>query len=212
MSSQQVLLQLQRVKCLDETGGSWAEHMGNDEIALGGVGIDASGNTVKLAPFTVYANFDDGETKEYSPPKTLMTLNVPSEGTFPKTVAATLILTEVDSDDVAGYVEDAFNEVSGKMQERKQEMMNAGASPYDVDWSDVPEPVKKGIVDWLVSKIPGLSDDVFPPIEIGLDVTSSDHYWGDGTKLSPEETINFHGHDGSYYLTYFWEIQNVATA
>jgi hypothetical protein len=48
MNKQQLLVQLQRVKCVDETGGKWAEKAGNDEISLSGFGIDAAGQTVMI--------------------------------------------------------------------------------------------------------------------------------------------------------------------
>ena len=94
MANQQVSVQLVRVKCLDETGGSTAELVGNDEIYLSGVAYDAAGATHKVDPFEIYAHFDDGEVKEYSPPRTIFTLTVPDRAPFPKVVGFTFMLNE----------------------------------------------------------------------------------------------------------------------
>ena len=68
-------------------------------------------------------------------------------------------------------------------------------------------PILYGNVKDMIAQ--GLSDDVFPPQDFSLEISSADFYWGDGTKLSPEATINFRGHHGSYYLTYYWEIKTI---
>ena len=51
---------------------------------------------------------------------------------------------------------------------------------------------------------------MFAPQSISVDIHSADYYWGDGTKLSPEATLIYRGHDGVYYVTYFWEVRTVA--
>ncbi len=83
-----------RVKCLDETGGAAAEQLGNDEIYLSGVAFDAKGATYKVDPFEIYAHFDDGEVKEFSPPRTMFTLPIPDGGGFPKGCGFTFLLCE----------------------------------------------------------------------------------------------------------------------
>jgi hypothetical protein len=61
---------------------------------LSGIGIDAARTVHKLEPFEIYAHFDDGEVKEFSPPRTLLTLKVPSAGPFPKACGVTFLLAE----------------------------------------------------------------------------------------------------------------------
>ncbi|RTZ48065.1 hypothetical protein EKL30_03645 [Candidimonas sp. SYP-B2681] len=58
----------------------------------------------------------------------------------------------------------------------------------------------------------GLNDEVFPAQVATLEITSDDFKWGDGSKMSPETTIEFRGHDGVYYLVYYWEIKTVEGA
>ena len=66
-------------------------------------------------------------------------------------------------------------------------------------------------IGWAVNQaMSGLKDDVFPPQSVSLDIASNDFRWGDGTKLSPETTVEFREHGGVYYLTYYWAIESVA--
>jgi hypothetical protein len=76
-------------------------------------------------------------------------------------------------------------------------------------WNVVKEIAYKFIKDEIAS---GLDDDVFPPQDVSVEISSADFHWGDGTKLSPEATVVFRGHNGLYHLTYFWEIKTVEKA
>ena len=211
MSNQQVSLNLLRVKCVDETGGSWAERIGNDEIWLAGSAVDATGQPVKLAPFEVYPHFDDGDIKEFSPPKTLFTLNVPGGGTFPKYCQAILLLAEKDSGDLTKLAQDAFDKVTKDMEETKTETgMGEGDQPPPDFWDKVEEILKEVTYGYIKDEIAaGLNDDVFPAQTVSLSITSDDFRWGDGTKESPEVWIQFDGHGGRYALACGWVATNV---
>lgn len=214
MSDQEVMVQLTRVKCVDETGGRWVERIGNDEIYLAGFAVDAAGTTVKLAPFCVYPHFDDGDVKVFSPPKTIFTLKVPGGGTFPKRCVVTLILAEKDSGDLTSLAQEAFDKVTRDMDEMKDAMgMGEGEDPPPSFWDKVQEKAKEIAFKFIRDKITaGLNDDVFPPQVVTLNVTSDDFRWGDGTKMSPETRVEFRGHDGVYYLFFYWEIRTVQSA
>lgn len=167
-----------------------------------------------LPPFRVYSHFDDGDVKEFSPPRTLLTLDVPSAGAFPKVGRAGLILAEIDdSEALTALAQKTFEKLTEQMEGTKQEMMGSGVNATAIDWRevwDVVGPIVYGYVKDLIAA--GLADDVFPPKEVSVDIASDDFYWGDGTKLSPEATVEFRGHEGLYYLTYYWEIQTLASS
>jgi hypothetical protein len=211
MSDQEVSLKLVRVKCVDETGGRYVERVGNDEIWLAGFAVDGTGATHKLEPFEVYPHFDDRDVKEFSPPKTIFALKVPGGGTFPKSCVATLLLAEKDSGDLTQLAQDAFDEATKDMEEMKDEMgMGEGEQPPPDFWDKVKDKAKEWAYGYIRGRIAaGLNDDVFPAQMATLTVTSDDFRWGDGTKLSPETTIEFRGHDGVYYLVYYWEIRTL---
>ncbi|MEK6283492.1 MAG: hypothetical protein AABN95_24320, partial [Acidobacteriota bacterium] len=150
--------------------------------------------------------------KNFEPAKTLFTLDVPNEGTFPKTCVATLILAEQDSGGLTEVAEAAFEKAKEQLGEKK-EVMFSGVAPLEINWGAVWEEVKPILYGYITDKIAsGFSDDMFPPQAVSVDVSSADFYWGDGTKLSPEITVEFRGHDGVYDLVYYWEIRTVETA
>jgi len=211
MSDQAVTLKLVRVKCVDETGGRFVERFGNDEIWLTGVAVDATATTHNLAPFEVYPHFDDGDIKEFRPPKTIFTLKVPGGGTFPKSCVATLLLAEKDSGDLTQLAKEVFEKTTKHIEEKKNEMgMGEGEEPppdiWDTIWNTAKEFAYKYIKDRILA---GLRDDVFPPQTVSLSITSDDFRWEAGTKMSPETTVEFRGHDGVYYLVYYWEIETL---
>jgi hypothetical protein len=206
MSKQQVLCHLQRVICGDETGGSFVERFGNDEIWLSGIGVDATGTAFMLDPFEVYAHFDDGEVQHF-PPKTLFMLDVPDAGPFPKTCKVILILAE-NADGVGhrDVTQKAFTKATEMLQAEKQRLMGSGVAPLDIDWGRVWESIKAILYDYIAGLInSGINDDVFPPQEASVEISSVDFHWGDGTKLSPEMTAVFEAHDGKYYGVYYFE-------
>jgi len=211
MSNQEVSLQLVRVKCVDETGGRYMERFGNDEIWLTGFAVDATGETHKLEPFEVYPHFDDGDVKEFRPPKTIFKLKVPGGGAFPKSCVATLLLAEKDSGDLTQLAQDVFDEATKDMKEMKGDMgMGEGDQPPPDFWDRIEEKARQWAYGYIRNRIAaGLNDDVFPAQTATLSVTSDDFRWGDGTKMSPETTVEFRGHDGVYYLVYYWEIKTV---
>src|SRR5215467_12537559 len=153
MSDQALSLQLVRVKAVDETGGSIAERVGNDEIWLAGFAVDATGETHKLTPFEIYAHFDDGDIKEFRPPKTIFKLKVPGGGTFPKSCVATLLLAEKDSGDLTALAQEAFDKVTTDMEEMKDEMVGEGDQPPPGFWDKVKEQAKKWAYGYIRDRI-----------------------------------------------------------
>ena len=82
------------MKCIDETNGAWAERFGNDEIWLGGYSIASNGNTQPIAPWEVYAHFDDGDIKVFEPPRVFHTFALAPVG-FPQELGLGLVLVLV---------------------------------------------------------------------------------------------------------------------
>lgn len=90
-------LYITRVKCVDETDGFAGSEAGDDEILMGGLAIDESGNTTKVGPFLVGSEFEDGVSKNFEHPgKTFCKFQVPKGGDWPKNYAAVVMLAEGD--------------------------------------------------------------------------------------------------------------------
>jgi hypothetical protein len=212
MANQQMLVQLARVKCLDETGGATAERVGNDEIWLSGVGFDAAGKSYKVDPFEIYAHFDDGEVKTFSPPRTIATLPVPDGGTFPRVRGFTFLLCE--RADGKGH-RDQTNKLQAEMptivaRAKADAAGGAGGGAAGTIAGEILKYVITYTGGWLAGQVmSGVKDNVFPPQAATVAGASNDHRWGDGTKLSPETTLTFTGYQGKYYVTFYWEVQSV---
>jgi hypothetical protein len=125
----EVRLDLVRVVCVDETNGLFGTEAGNDEIYMSGLTLDESANADKIAPFEVSDSFDDGDRKDYIPPKRLVTFDVGGGTSYPKHYFATLLLLETDGGDVDETIEKIF-------------------------WKFVEE-VKKKVAAWLTGAVVG---------------------------------------------------------
>jgi hypothetical protein len=203
MANQHLLLQLVRVKCGDETGGQYIEQFGKDEFYLSAVGVDAAYGVQRMDPIEIDSNFADGKIKEFSPPRTLLALNVPDGGRFPKTCVVYLIGCE--RYDGKGHQE----ATTTAFAKAKEQAALASVPAADGGWSVVVTVAIPIIVAAVKERVAQhFKDKVFEVQPISLEVASADFRWGDGTKLSPETTVRFAGYEGTYYLVYYWEIQN----
>ena len=207
MANQKLLLQLVRVKCGDETGGQYIEKLGKDEFYLSAVSVDAANGVQRMDPIEIDSNFADGKVKEFSPPRTLLTLNVPDGGRFPKSCVVYLIGCE--RYDGKGHLEATTAAFTKAKEQATQALAVAYAGAADGGLSAVATIAIPIVIAAVKERLAQqFKDKVFEVQPISLDVASGDFRWGDGTKLSPETTVRFAGFEGAYYLVYYWEIQN----
>lgn len=191
--STRATFRIHNVKCIDETGGWLAEKVGNDEIFLSGFGIDPAAQTHKVNPFEVYAHFDDGDIKRYSPPRPFISLALDAGGEWPKAVSVGLLLAEKDWGDFGQKVD----QVLAKVQEH---LNQSGGIPGAGGWGVILQPVAKYVLD----KVIGVArDDVFALKDVNLMLPAPDFTW-DGNTTSPPASVDFKGHNGYYRLTYDW--------
>lgn len=209
-------LRIHSVKCVDETGGYWAEKFGDDEIYLGGFTVNTSNQTTKLNPVSIYGGFDDNEIQKYNPPKVFASFNLGPAFAKPKNYAVGFLLIEKDSGDMNGAVQRIYDilkqEIKKRLeaeQQRIEELSAPGAGtavaaaiPIGLIWSVV-QPyvysyVKDKIVGWF-------GDEIFPLQDVQTTILSSNHTWH-GKKTSPIAMVEFRGHGGQYQLFYDWEL------
>lgn len=181
-------LRIHSVKCVDETGGSWDEKFDNDEIYLGGFVIDSSNTAYKIAPFSVYPHFDDGDIKNYYPPLEFTDFNLVASQSWPKIVTAGFLLFEKDQ----GGMKNFNDKVFAKLQQELQ--------------IDSDNAIKK--VTIYVAAFLGDWDDVFPLKTASVSILASNHTWN-GSAESDRYTIEFRGHQGIYKLVYSWELYDL---
>ncbi|WP_157205912.1 hypothetical protein [Calidithermus timidus] len=96
-----IALSIPRVRCVDETGGSWAEKFGNDEIYLGAVlaliNANKSVAVTTSGSKLVGNNFDSSETVHWMRDLVIQDLGDPLVYPYPKVVVASLVLAEHDT-------------------------------------------------------------------------------------------------------------------
>ena len=212
--SQQISLRIHSVKCIDETNGAWAERFGNDEIWLGGYSISASGDTQFIAPWEVYAHFDDGDVKVFEPPRVFHTFTLSPAG-FPQELGLGLVLVEKDN----GGMNDAIKAIAKLVQDK---LKAALATPP----STRPLPgavggVAVAVLKWALSVVGPIvaaevkrrimvayNDDVFQPQHVTLSVPGLNLRFS-GSLTSARNTLRFRDHDGIYELTYDWQVDGM---
>lgn len=205
-------LRIHSVKCVDETGGSFAEKFGDDEIYLGGFTIDAKAKTTKLSPFCVNSGFDDGEIQKYNPPKVFASYQLDSNFTVPVKCYAGFLLIEKDSGGMTSAVQKLYDKVTNEIK-KKQTSLERGAVaavatavaaiPVSLIWTAI----KPTVYNYVVNTISGwFGDDIFPLQEASTTILSPNHTWN-GQKTSPISVVEFRGHDGIYQLMYDWELK-----
>jgi len=204
-----ISLRIHSVKCVDETNGSFVERFGNDEIALSGFGIDANANTVQVRPFDIGSNFDDGETKRFSPPRRFVTLNIPK--TFPASFSVGFLLAEKDSGDFGSKVGKIFAKVTEEIEKTKKEEAKkrgktGSASLTGAELAIIWDLAKPFVFKFIKDKIIGAAnDDIFPPQDVNIRVPSADFTFA-GSKDSKEFPVEFRGHGGVYRMVCDWQL------
>lgn len=205
-------LRIHRVVCIDETGGKWAEKFGNDEIYLGGFTLDAKNNTLGYGPRSVYAHFDDGDVKTFSPPRTCATIELGESFNRTRNFYAGFLLIEHDSGNMASAVASLVNKINEKVQEellkiQQARVANGGSSAVVGAVVAVIWPlIKDDVMAYAKSKLSSwFGDEIFPLQVVSATLDSSDHTWN-GQKTTQVSMKEFRAHDGIYQIFYDWQL------
>jgi len=198
-------LRLYRVRCIDETGDGWGGEWGKDEIDLGGVGVDETGDTHKVAAYRV-GNFDDGNVVNYSPPRRFTMFDLREGTAWPKSYFVTLALAEIDMGGIADYL----NRLVDKVRTEVITALTTAIGTAIGTSGGVVGMVIGAAVGWCVGKaIEWLKawwgDDIFNPQTVSVNIPSFNARWSGATNSSPR-SVNFKGHDGEYEIVYDWRV------
>jgi hypothetical protein len=219
-----IALHIPRVRCVDETGGSFAERFGNDEIYIGAVFVIINANKSFTVGTTgaklVGNNFDDNETVNWNRDLFNLSLGTPSVDPYPKAVLASIMLAEHDAGNGRNkFLEKLAEEFRKKLTAQAIEgaisarMTRGGAGVavapvpgFIVDvLKDFAKDKLKELGNFLLKEISGiLGDDIFPTNVKLIDLSSENQTW-DGQPRTPDETIEFRGHKGVYTAVMHWE-------
>ncbi len=198
-------LRLHQVKCIDETNGFLGTEAGEDEIGLGGNSIDETGDVKPIAPFHV-GDFDDGDVKNFNPPRRFTFFNINEGSGFPKAYHVIFVLAEKDMGGLPSFVNSLEDKVREEVKDRLVELGVAiGASGGPVN------AIIGAAVGWVVGKVFDFlgrlwGDDIFTPQQVKLTLPSANHRFAGGRADSADRKVTFKGHGGTYSLTYDWRL------
>ncbi|MDT7838267.1 hypothetical protein [Aquabacterium sp. OR-4] len=202
-------LRIHSVRCVDETGGRFAERFGNDEIYMGGHAMLGDGSTSVVPAFSVYPHFDDGDIKVYNPPRVFHTFALgPS---FPQEFAVGLVLIEKD----AGGMSDAIKRIADKVEtEVRKRLEQPAAMVRQAEGQRALSPLLAQalayaapyVIDYVRKKLMGaISDDLFQPQHTTVSIDSANFSWS-GSPSSAVKTLTFRDHDGVYQVACDWNL------
>jgi hypothetical protein len=225
-----ITLHVPRVRCVDETGGSFRERFGNDEMYLGAVFVAISANKsfdVRVSGSKLIGgNFDDKETVNWGKDLFQYDLGDASVYPYPKAVIASLVLAEHDTGNGRNaFLERMAQQFSDQLTNNaiegavKQAAVAAGlrgpaAAAAETNANFVTDALKEWakkkigeLGDYLLKKASDWAgDDIFRPAVKLLDIPSETHTWN-GLGDTPEEIVEFVGHEGKYHVSMMWQLR-----
>lgn len=208
-----LLFKVHSVKCVDETNPEWP---GSDEISMGGVALSDTKQESIISEIFVGGGFDDGDVKNYNPPKVLKQFAFTSAGAFPKSYAVFLALAEKDGGGFAKFIKELYDAVKDKLQAVFTAVGGAiGTAVGAAIGGTVGGPIGilvgaaigfilGALVEWIVGLV---QDDMFAP-QVAIAEFGSINATFNGSANSPIQTLNFIEHGGHYQVRYNWEIKN----
>jgi hypothetical protein len=201
-------LWIERIKCVDETTPEW---FGSDEIALGGVSVDATGATKKIAEKAIGGGFDDGDMIGYNNWR-YETYSLTKGAYWPKHYSVSFVLAEKDNGGLSSALTEIWAKVKDKVKDAVEKAVAGALAGY------VGQAIATAIgkaVAWVVDVLVGWiislwEDDIFPVFTAGTTVPSMGARWNwpDGTWGNPSSgtrTAHFYGHGGHYRIDYHWK-------
>lgn len=208
-------LRLHEVKCIDETNPEWP---GSDEIGLGGVAVSDTGATTQISEFMVGTNFDDGDRKRYSPARNFYTFSL-NNVTYPADFMVAIAMAEKDSGGLSGFIRDLWEAIKdhvgavlAAVGAAAGAAIGAGVGgtlgtaiggPLGTIIGIVAGAILGALVGWLISV---LQDDIFRPQSVALRLPTPDATFSGGSLSSPQHSVTFNDHGGTYRVYYSWLI------
>ena len=206
---------LHKVKCIDETNPEWP---GDDEIAMGGTAVPPTGNPTKVPEFMVRDDFDDGESKTYSPPRLLKTFSL-GNVSYPADFLMVLAIAEKDNGGLSQFLHDLWEAIKDEVAVIIAAVgAAAGAAigvavggtvgtaiggPLGTIIGAVAGAILGALVGWLISAI---KDDIFTPQSAAVHLPKPNSTFAGGALTSPQFTMDFRDHGGHYRAWYTWQL------
>jgi hypothetical protein len=186
--------------------GLFGSEAGSDDIALSGLTVDPAGSTGKIPEFKVGV-FDDGKVKHFSPPRRLALFDLRSGNGFPKSYVVTVVLAEKDHGGLSKLVNGLQGKVEGKLKAGLASTVGGAVGAAGGPGGAAIGAVAGAVVDKAFGELAGLvGDEVFPPKTVSVKLSSADHRFQGGATDSPEATLDFKAHGGTYRIICDWRL------
>jgi len=197
-------LRIRKVKCNDETDGFLGSESGDDEISMGGLKIDETGEVGKLDVFNVGNSFDDGESKTYNPPKKFAAFDLREGNKWPKTYYVSMVLAERDNGGLPSYMSDLFNYTKSKVSELVEQF---GVSALGPELGKIAGAIAVAAFQSLLDFFTEIwEDDIFPVVTAYANIKSLNHVFGSGTHTSSQKSKWVAAHGGKYTIYFDWQV------
>lgn len=197
-SPDQLQFHLLSVKCIDETNGFLGSEAGSDEIAFGGVMVDAGGTTLPIPQVRVGDFGSDGAVRNFDPPRQFGAMDLRAGSGWPKTFTLSLTLVELDNGAFPELLQKLYDEARKKITE----MVNAATENLGETIGEVIGAALNWVLDKLIGWIKSWwEDDVFSPITVSFNFASADAKLN-GKSESDPLWMEWSGHGGRYRLWY----------
>jgi hypothetical protein len=198
---------IHKVTCHNETN----VEPGNDEISMYGIEYDESGDTRKIPPFNVGSNFNEGETKVFSPPKRLTFFNLREGGGFPKEgkgYGVSVGLAERDLGGLGDFLHKLWKKVDDRVLDYIAAAVGTAVGAVAIPGIGAIVGAATGwVVANVVRRLIGLfKDDMFTPFTATINIPSLNARWPGGMTNGPNKVITFKGHGGRYTVEYDWRL------
>ncbi len=203
-------LKLDKVYCMDETG---TDFIGSDEIDLGGIAVDETGDTSKISAFRVSSDFDTGETKDFSPDKTLVQFGVVEGGeNWPKVYRVTLTMAERDWGDFPSWIGKLYEKVKGRLKEYLSVAIAGVGGAIGGILGTLVGAVAGWVVGWIVDNVIGWVQSLWEDDIIATHTFTLTHAGPrasfNGAARSGALALVWSGGTGKYRTHTYWELGN----
>lgn len=203
-----VRLMLDKVFCVDETGPDWA---GSDEIDLGGISVDETGDVKKISPFAVSHDFDTGETRDFKPDRPVQLFSLTEGGeNWPKVYRVTLAMMERDWGDFPGWISKLYDKVKGRLKEYLTGLAAGAGAAIGGPLGAIIGAVAGWVVGWIVDNIIGWIKSLWEDDLIATRTFTFTHVgpratFG-GQARSSINALSWSGGGGHYRTFTYWEL------
>lgn len=208
-----LILNLDRVKCVDDVGLELTDFF-EDDIRMGGLGVDSTGQKRKIRGFKV-GNFSRGETQRFNPRRKFVEFDLTRAGTWPRAFSTTFLMAESDG---SGAFLDALQALWSVVSEVVEELVVsavvAAGALVGIAVGSAGSPVGM-IVGAVVGAAIGLvmhylfaslEDDVFDATTVTLLLPTVQTPFPGGQRKSGIRSESLNHPSGRYTLKYEWEL------